>query len=251
MEVLSLFALAAAPGAAIALYLYWNDEHEKEPTRLIRKSFLFGLGSILVTLILSPVMTGIIGIDPERASSGGYGLFSMALFTFVGVGLVEEFSKWIMVRVKILNWQNFNEPYDGILYSVMVSLGFATLENVLYIFGAQEAAPYGGWITGGIRMFTAVPAHAICGVLMGYYYGKAKFQGHGRGTNLALALIVPTIFHGAYDFFAFLDYTPGILAGAFISIIVGSLLASRAMKEHKNNSPFHPDRIPAETQDVL
>jgi RsiW-degrading membrane proteinase PrsW (M82 family) len=245
MNVLSLLALAAAPSAAITFYLYWNDEYEKEPKRLIRKSFLFGIVSILITSVLGAIVYPLLGIDDAKLVSGQseYSLFHMFVFTFFGVGLVEEFSKWIMIRTKIFRWVNFNEPYDGILYSVMVSLGFATLENVLYIFGSEAAETNGGLITGVLRAFTAVPVHAICGVIMGYYVGKVKFGEIDKTRNMILSFLAPAAFHGAYDFFAFLDWVPGIIAGALVSVLVGLVLAKKAIDEHKQSSPFHPDRI--------
>ena len=88
---------------------------------------------------------------------------------FIVVALVEEFSKYIIVKYYAQNNREFNEPFDGIVYAVMVSMGFAALENVLYVY------QYGS-STGITRAFTAVPAHATFGILMGYFMGKAKFS---------------------------------------------------------------------------
>jgi RsiW-degrading membrane proteinase PrsW (M82 family) len=244
MDFLSLLALALAPGAAISFYLYWRDEHEKEPIRLIRKAFLFGLLSVLITSILSIIPPIIFNIDIESLLTGeaSYSPLQMLAFTVLGIGLVEEFSKWIIMRSKILFWVNFNEPFDGILYSVMVSLGFATLENIMYVLGSAAVEIEGGYITGFLRMFTAVPAHAICGVIMGYYFGKSKFEPNHQAKYLALALIAPALFHGAYDYFAFLNWVPGIIGGAITSLVVGAILANKAMTIHIKNSPFHPEQ---------
>lgn len=240
MELLTLLALALAPGAAIATYVYWRDEHEKEPLRLMRKSFLFGLISILITSVLSLVVYPMIGLGFEDSplETLRYDAVRMLLFAVVGVGFVEEFSKWIMVRSKIYNWVNFNEPYDGIFYSVMVSLGFATLENIGYVLGAEAISPDAGLLTGLLRMFTAVPAHAVCGILMGYFIGKAKFEEKNKDLNMALSILAPTLLHGAYDYFAFLDWIPGIIAGAIVSLLIGVVLSLKAIKIHQNNSPF-------------
>lgn len=125
----------------------------------------------------------------------------------------------------------------------MVSLGFATLENIMYVLGSADVDVKGGFVTGVVRMFTAVPAHAICGVIMGYFFGKSKFEDEHKQKNLALALIAPAAFHGAYDFFAFLNWMPGIIIGAVLSLAVGINLALKAMHIHQVNSPFHPNRI--------
>lgn len=247
MDFLSLLALAIAPGTAISFYLYWRDEHEKEPIRLIRKAFLFGLLSVLITSILSFIPPIILNIDVEQLITGQvtYNPLHMLVFTMLGIGLVEEFSKWIIMRSKILFWVNFNEPFDGILYSVMVSLGFATLENIMYVLGAAAVETEGGFVTGFVRMFTAVPAHAICGVVMGYFFGKSKFEPKNQARNLAFALIAPTVFHGAYDYFAFMNWVPGIIAGAVTSLVVGVILAHKAISIHIENSPFHPEVLDA------
>ncbi|MFM8770800.1 MAG: PrsW family intramembrane metalloprotease [Candidatus Kapaibacterium sp.] len=240
MELLTLLALALAPGAAIATYIYWRDEHEKEPLRLMRKSFLFGLISILITSVLSLVVYPMIGLGLEDSplETLRYHPMRMLLFAVVGVGFVEELSKWIMVRSKIYSWVNFNEPYDGIFYSVMVSLGFATLENIGYVFGAEAISPEAGLLTGFLRMFTAVPAHAVNGILMGYFIGKAKFEDKNKDLNMALSILTPTLLHGAYDYFAFLDWIPGIIAGAIVALIIGVVLSLKAIKIHQDNSPF-------------
>ena len=155
--------------------------------------------------------------------------------TFLIVALVEEFSKFIFVRGILYKNKNFNEPFDGIVYAVMVSMGFATFENILYIVddGIQTAI---------LRMFTAVPAHASFAVLMGYYLGKAKFE-HKKSYYAFHALGIATLFHGAYDYFWFIAYVPGIWLGAIISLIIGIILSKRAIKIHQDQSPFHPNMI--------
>jgi RsiW-degrading membrane proteinase PrsW (M82 family) len=95
-----------------------------------------------------------------------------------------------------------------------------------------------------LRMFTAVPAHASFGVLMGYFLGKAKFE-HKKGHYAIYALAVATLFHGAYDYFWFISYVPGIWIGAVISLIIGIVLSRRAIHIHQQASPFI-SRLPEE-----
>ncbi len=144
--------------------------------------------------------------------------------------MVEEFSKYIIVKYYAQRNKEFNEPFDGIVYAVMVSMGFAALENVLYVFQY-------GFATGVTRAFTAVPAHATFGILMGYFMGKAKFSKNKLQLNL-LGLFAATLFHGAYDFFLFIDFVPGIAIGAFVSLFVGIILSRKAIKRHQNGSVF-------------
>ena len=126
--------------------------------------------------------------------------------------------------------KEFNEPFDGIVYAVMVSMGFAATENIFYVLE-------GGYQTALLRAFTAVPAHATFGILMGYYMGKAKFSNNKIVLNLT-GLLLAIIFHGAYDFFLFIEFIPGIWVGAFVSLFIGIFLSRKAIKRHQNNSHF-------------
>src|SRR5690606_34909890 len=118
--------------------------------------------------------------------------------------------------------KEFDEPFDGIVYAVMVSLGFAATENIAYVV-------QGGYEVALLRAFTAVPAHATFGIMMGYYMGKAKFSLRRQQLNL-LGLFLATLFHGAYDFFLFVDFIPGVWIGAFVSLIIGIILSKKAIK---------------------
>lgn len=223
MAFLVLLALALAPGVAIIVYIYLKDKHEREPVGLLIKSFLYGILSIIVTLIISGAMQPFISIDETNVAD-------QAIHAFVMVALVEEFSKFIFVRGVLFRNKNFNEPFDGIVYAVMVSMGFATLENVLYVME-------GGAGTAIMRMFTAVPAHATFGVLMGHFLGKAKFE-HRKGYYAFHALGVAVIFHGAYDYFLFISFVPGIALGALVSLVVALYLSRKAIRLHQAVSPF-------------
>lgn len=225
-----LLALALAPGAAIALYIYLKDKHEREPLGLLLLSFFYGALSVIVTLLISMPLE-IILINKQSAAE----LFADAFFK---VALVEEFSKFIFIRFILFRNKNFNEPFDGIVYAAMVGMGFATLENILYVY--QFGIP-----TGIMRMFTAVPAHACFAILMGYYLGRAKFTPHRKLYYSLLALISATVFHGLYDYFLFITFVPGIWIGAAVSLIVMLILSRKAIKIHQAASPFinpPPDR---------
>lgn len=225
-----LLALALAPGAAIALYIYLKDKHEREPIGLLLLSFFYGALSVIVTLLISMPLEVIL-INKQSAAE----LFADAFFK---VALVEEFSKFIFIRFILFRNKNFNEPFDGIVYAAMVGMGFATLENILYVY--QFGIP-----TGIMRMFTAVPAHACFAILMGYYLGRAKFTPHRKLYYSLLALISATVFHGLYDYFLFITFVPGIWIGAAVSLIVMLILSRKAIKIHQAASPFinpPPDR---------
>ncbi len=223
MDILILLAIALAPGVAIGVYIYLKDHHEREPMGLLMRSFFFGVLSIFVTLLISQVIGLFVTIDESSLSE-------QAVHAFLIVALVEEFSKFLFVRGILYNNKHFNEPFDGIVYSVMVGMGFATFENILYVF-------QGGIGTAVMRMFTAVPAHATFAVLMGYYLGKAKFE-HKKSYYAFHALGIATLFHGAYDYCLFISYVPGIVFGALASLVVGIWLSKKAIRIHQLASPF-------------
>lgn len=233
-----LLALALAPGVAIALYIYLKDKHEREPLGLLLMSFFYGVLSIFVTLLVSWPLE-ILTINKQDAAE----LFADAFFK---VALVEEFSKFIFIRFILFKNKNFNEPFDGIVYAVMVGMGFATLENIVYVYQY-------GMATGILRMFTAVPAHACFAVLMGYFIGLAKFNKQKNLYFTLLALIAATVFHGLYDYFLFITFVPGIWIGAALSLIVAIILSRKAIRIHQAASPFinpppnRPDLIDSNT----
>ena len=167
-----LIFLAVAPVMVIVLYIYFKDKFEKEPIPFLFKNFLLGaFASVLITFVLSIVASFIFQLPNDNS------FIDQFIKAFIVVALVEEFSKYLIVRYYAQTNKEFNEPFDGIVYAVMVSMGFAALENVLYVF--QH-----GVETGITRAFTAVPAHAAFAILMGYFMGKAKFSKNKIMLNL-------------------------------------------------------------------
>ena len=224
---MNLLLMAVAPVMVIIVYIYFQDKYEKEPIGLLLGSFLFGaIVSIIIVTILYLFTGRFIPITDE------YSVWQQFIQAFIVVALAEEFSKYVIVKYFNQPRKSFNEPYDGIIYAVMVSMGFACTENIMYVIE-------GGYQTAVLRAFTAVPAHATFGILMGYYIGKAKFSNNRFKLNMA-GLFLAVLFHGAYDFFLFISFIPGISIGAFISLAVGIYLSRKAIKKHQNNSNFKP-----------
>jgi RsiW-degrading membrane proteinase PrsW (M82 family) len=223
---MDLLLLAVAPVMAIIIFIYFKDKFEKEPIHFLFKNFLLGaFVSVLITFIIGIAASLIFPMTDVKS------VFQQFIKAFFVVALVEEFSKYVIVKYYAQKSAEFNEPFDGIVYAVMVSMGFAALENVLYVYQY-------GFSTGILRAFTAVPAHATFGILMGYFMGKAKFSNNRIQLNL-LGLLAATVFHGAYDFFLFIDFIPGITIGAFVSLILGIILSKKAIKKHQQNSNFN------------
>ena len=194
MGELILFVVSVLPVFLIGMYIYKKDK-EKEPTRLLVKLFLGGFFSCFLVLLISALLSVFLIFS---ADTKDLNLFELFIHVFIGVALVEEFSKWIMAYKISYNDNAFNEYYDAILYCVFVALGFACFENLLYVY-------QNGISTGILRAFLAVPGHACDGLFMGYYLGLSKIaitnnRKDLRNKNLVLSVLVPTLTHGVYDY---------------------------------------------------
>jgi len=220
-----LLGLAIAPGLAIIIYIYWKDKYEREPRKLLLYAFLLGCLSIIPAIILESWWTA-------RGFEISTNNWLTAFYAFIVVGLSEEISKFLFMRRFIFKHPEFDEPFDGITYTVMVSMGFATLENIAYVY-------QGGIGTAIVRMFMAVPAHASFGVIMGYYLGLARFNPKKSLRYMIYGIAGATFFHGAYDFALMQQSWPELTSiGAIIALYVGIVLSRRAIRIHQTASPF-------------
>ena len=215
---MGLLALAIAPGIAICIFIYLKDKYNKEPLGLLITSFILGMLSTVPAVIIQLLF----GTSTDQLATKS--MAAVAIFAYGVVALSEEGSKFMMLRLFAYPKKAFDDPFDGIVYAVMVSMGFATLENIGYVL--QH-----GFATGITRMFLSVPAHATFGVLMGYHVGLAKFNPAKRQLNFLLALLWPVIFHGTFDFFLFLGNSLLHFAGALASFVVAIQLSRRAIRK--------------------
>ncbi|WP_274651672.1 glutamic-type intramembrane protease PrsW [Paenibacillus humicola] len=183
MLLFSILAAALAPGIALLTYFYLKDRYESEPVHMVVKLFLLGVLVVLPTVII------------QRGLSLWWGEQPLVFAFGISAG-VEEGLKWFLLYHFILNHTEFDEPYDGIVYATAISLGFATAENVLYAF--FQPVSFGSLL---VRALLPVSGHALFGVTMGYYVGKAKFAAKGgkKRSFLLLALSLPVLEHGVYD----------------------------------------------------
>jgi RsiW-degrading membrane proteinase PrsW (M82 family) len=158
-------------------------------------------------------------------------LWETMVYSFCVIAAWEELAKFLFLRFYMYRKDVFNEPFDGIVYGVMIGMGFASFENIFYVLD-------GDWRTALVRMFTAVPAHALFGVIMGYYVGRAKFDpSHLKGLTFK-GLIIPILIHGTYDFFLFQESIPLLGLGALVSLVIGIRYAKIMIDEQQYNSPF-------------
>ncbi|MFN7690264.1 MAG: PrsW family intramembrane metalloprotease [Bacteroidota bacterium] len=222
----NLLLLALAPGLAIMIFVYWKDKLDREPRRLLILAFLLGCFSILPAIIFNLFLSLVLNVEVSHSMSVTFA------YAFFVVALSEEFSKFILLSGVLFPRPQFDEPYDGITYSVMIGMGFATLENVMYVLRAEN-----GYMVGWLRAFTAVPAHATFAVAMGYFTGLAKFNREKRFSYLVKGLIVAILMHGFYDFLLMQKNFPQIAIGAFVSVAISVYFSMKAIRLHQEISP--------------
>jgi len=177
----TIISAGIAPGFALLSYFYLKDEYEKEPLKEVFRIFLLGM------IMVFPIMFIQYVLEKEQVLP----LDSVMAFT---TGFLEEFFKWFFIYFTIYQSIEFDEHYDGIVYGVSISLGFATAENILYLFGNGIKYAIG-------RAILPVSSHALFGVIMGYYIGKAKFMKRGEHHPwMFYSLVIPILLHSLYDY---------------------------------------------------
>ncbi len=225
--MINLLIISVAPVFIILAYFYYRDKYEKEPLSLLFEGLVAG-GAIVFPVIFFEKM--IESWTPTTAT-----IPNAAWTAFMAAGLVEETFKFFAVYVLIWKNLNFNEEFDGIVYAVFVSLGFALVENIGYVFDVA-----GGAKVGLVRAFTAVPAHAMFGVMMGFWFGLAKFVPSKRIRYMIKAFFYPFLFHGIYDFIL-MSKVKLLLVLYFPLIIYMFFRARKRIKGHENSSVFNPE----------
>ena len=221
METLRLLYIAMGPGIAIAVYIYYSDKWDKEPKKLAIKCFFLGGLAVLPAHYFEGIAAEVIGMQALDEHSL---LFwpKTIFYAFFVVALAEELCKFLFLKAFACDEQEFNEPFDGIIYGGMVGCGFATVENILYVLPEGQAV-------GIFRMITAVPGHAFFGIILGYFMGRAKFS-LNRVRHLIHGLIVVVTLHGLYDTAAFSNAAWSFYL-IFAIILLGIYLGLKAKRE--------------------
>ena len=193
-----LILAAVLPAAYLMLKVYQSDRLEREPPRLLIGLVLLGMVSTALAGAAEQLGDRILSYFLDNGS-----LAYNALFFFLVVGPAEEGFKYAVLRWRTWRHPEFDCQYDGVVYAVFVSLGFALWENIGYVlmFGMHTAVA---------RALTAVPGHACFGVFMGVWYGAAKrydLYGYEDRSRRArrLCVVIPALLHGCYDFIASLE----------------------------------------------
>ncbi|MBX0356197.1 glutamic-type intramembrane protease PrsW [Halobacillus sp. Nhm2S1] len=178
---MAILTAAISPAVAIMTFIYLSKRIELEPLPLIIRMFIIGV------IMVFPIMFIQYAFETENVFHSSF------LKSFFLVGLLEEFFKWFFLLFVAYRHSDFDHHYDGIIYGVAVSLGFATIENIIYIFqnGIEIAI---------LRAVFPVSSHALFGIIMGFYMGKAKFRTNRSNWCLALGLSIPVGLHVIYDY---------------------------------------------------
>ena len=212
MGTIIILLTALLPIGILIYYIYHKDRKSPEPTGQLVKAFLFGVLSVPLSLCMS-IPLGLIGVYPAEATS----ILGSVSIAFFGAAIPEEIAKFIMLWLLLRKNPYFDEKMDGIVYAVFVSLGFAALENIMYLFTNADS-----YLSVGIaRAIFAVPGHFCFGILMGYYYSLAKFYPKTLTKNKVLILAAPIIVHGLYDSILFIiNVTPAISGVLLIVFLI-------------------------------
>ena len=226
--------LTIIPSILILLYFFLSDRF-KEPKGTIALIFFLGI------LICLPA--GIINGFMNDNFNDGSDLSEKLYSSFLGPAWAEELLKFVILYFVVLRRNEFNEPMDGLVYGVAVSLGFATYENYTYVYewastiAAEENLDFTkfSYIVAKARSYSAIPLHGLNGAVMGYYFGLHAFS--GKKKYLILSLILPYLFHGFYNFLGW----PNMLVIIGILIVYSLVLHSNLRtlqlakkKEHEN-----------------
>jgi len=217
--------LALAPVFIIAFYIYFRDKYEKEPWPILLLALLAGV-FIAIPISFFEEFLSLLG-------KGSEGIFKSFWDAFFVASLSEEGFKLAALTLLIWKSKEFNEKFDGIVYASFISLGFAGIENVIYVLKS-------GVNVGIIRAITAVPAHAIFGIGMGFFFAQAKFYPAKRKKYLWYSFLFPFILHGFYDFILMSGIN--ILFLIFIPFVIFLWVSGfRRMKQQNDASIFRND----------
>ncbi|KPU44850.1 protease PrsW [Oxobacter pfennigii] len=182
-------AVALAPTIALIIYIYQKDRYDREPIHLLARLFIFGALTVIPVYFIEKILAELNIFS---------GLASAAYTAFIVAGLTEEYFKRLVVIKIAFKDKSYNEKLDGIVYCVFSALGFATIENIMYVIFGPSNFIY----TGVTRGIFAVPAHMLFGVTMGYYLSLSKYADadNTRVLNYNKSFYVPVLLHGIYNF---------------------------------------------------
>lgn len=235
-----LLFLSVLPAALLIIFIYRQDKYQKEPFKSLFKAFFGGMLSVVFTIVTVRIIDYTIGLIPYLNQTVFYD-------SFITAGIPEELCKFLVFMIFIWNDKNFDEYFDGIVYASFISLGFATVENIMYVMP-------GGIGTGIVRALISVPAHFLFGVILGYFLSLAKFNSDKKGRYIIIGLLIAMAAHGLFDWLLMFSDRMGGALSSFIYtfFIAGDVmlwrLGIRLIKKHQNNSLMQAQEVTTENE---
>ena len=195
MAIFLVILAALAPVAWLLWTIYRKDSAQPEPTKWLVKAFVYGIGSVFLSLAISMPTSMVLGMNIDNQV---YGSFAEAVGdAFFLAAIPEEVAKLFMLWLLLRKNPFFDEHFDGIVYAVCVGLGFAGFENICYLIGGIED---GSWLGISVsRALFSVPAHYFFAILMGYYYSIYHFGIDRSMKTRMMILAAPILAHGLFD----------------------------------------------------
>ena len=189
--MINTLVITIAPSALILLYFFLSDKF-KEPKSTVALVFILGVLICYPAGVLNNFMSINFGNEKDMKD---------LTHSFLGPAWTEEILKFLVLYLIVLKREEFNEPMDGIVYGVVASLGFATLENYDYVFRLAELWEIEPMQLAIWRSYSAVPMHGLNGCVMGFYFGMYAFTGNKK--FMIYSLLFPYLIHGFYNFFGY------------------------------------------------
>ncbi len=186
---LRLFIIAVIPAIVFMFAVYLTDKSDREPTKLLLLTYLFGALAVIPSIVVEEVLVRLNIFS---------GVFQAAFNAFIVAAMTEEYFKRLVILKLPFRTSYFNEKLDGIVYGVFAHLGFATVENIIYVVFTYTNNPFIGLYRG----IFSVPAHGVFGITMGYYLSLSRFDNDKKrkAVNMRKSFTVPLLLHGLFDF---------------------------------------------------
>lgn len=221
---LPLLLAAIMPALFLCVLIYFLDKYEKES--IFQLVLVYGLGMLCALPAI-----GIQWIAVKAGVEDSNHILLLLINVFIVVALSEELVKLVAIMIYPYRQSFFNEPIDGIVYMLMIGMGFATVENLIYAkkFGMETTL---------VRSFTAVPAHAIFAVILGYFVGLSKFTDLPKQSLIGKGLFITVLIHGIYDFFLLQEYFDWLMLFGLVTLVLGVILSWKLIRVHQRRSPF-------------
>ncbi len=226
MDVLLLLA-ATLPGILISYAIFRADRYEREPLWLLLLCFAGGGLMTVPTVQAERWALQQLGYPPAS-------VLDAAVLSFGVLAPMEELAKWLLLALVAFPSRAFNEPMDGIVYAVLIAMGFASVENIAY-------ADRLGLHILLMRTLTAVPAHLAFAIVQGYYAGLAQTRPAQQMRLLVRGLLLATLAHGLYDLLILQGWSQWLVVMGIAALYPYLYFLSGWVRQHQDRSPFRPE----------